>query len=264
MTSETGLARGTIYNAKSIASKVAPEVRAVAPSYAHARAVAPLPTKKQQMKVLHEAIDRGLTASQTSRVAQKILRPRIVDGQANLDGRYRVIYADPPWKYANDRAMPDGSLTPSASSYKSMTLEEICACPIEAHAEKNSVLWCWSTNAHLPEGIEVVKAWGFDYKTNFIWNKVKGRPGPYGFMHHETLLIGTRGACTPDVPIRQHDHASIFTEQRKGEHSEKPECARKLITSLYTDGPYLELFGRERIEGWDVFGNDARLWKKSA
>src|SRR6185295_16309281 len=172
---------------------------------------------------------------------QKKVRPRVVDGQAELKGKYRVIIADPPWKFTNDSSMPDGSLTSASEKYPPMTVDEIMALPIQAHAQKNAVLFLWSTNAHLPEAIEVMKAWGFVYKTNWIWNKVIGRPGPYGYMHHEHILIGTRGACTPDVPIEKHSHASIITERRAGEHSEKPDCVRKQVVSLYTDGPYLEL-----------------------
>ncbi len=263
MMSETGWARQTIYNAKSIASRVGQTSRELAPSYAHARAVAPLPPKLQ-LKVLTRATEEGLTAHQTARVAQRVMRPRIIDGQAALSGMYRVLLADPPWEFENDRAMPDGSLTPAASSYDSLSFEQLAALPVEAHAMKDSVLFMWSTNAHLDIAVDLVKAWGFKYKTNWIWNKVKGRPGPYGYMHHELLLIGTRGACTPDVPILMHDHASILTERREGEHSQKPRCARKQIVSLYQEGPYLELFAREQVRGWTCFGNDARLWAQEA
>jgi N6-adenosine-specific RNA methylase IME4 len=261
--SELGLARQTLYNAKSLASKLGPKAREAAPSFSHARAVAALPPKKQ-LEVLERARDEELTASQTAKIAQRVMRPRVVEGQAALKGKYRVILADPPWKYDNDRAMPDGSLTPAASSYAGLTLAELQKLPIEAHALKNAVLFCWTTNAHLDIALQLVPAWGFEYKTNYVWDKVQGRPGPYGYMIHELLLVCTRGSCTPDVPILQHDHASIFRERRSGEHSEKPAAARKLITSLYPEGPYLELFARERVRGWASFGNDARLWTEAS
>jgi N6-adenosine-specific RNA methylase IME4 len=266
LTGQTGWARQTVYNHKHIASRLDTEAREVAPSFSHARAVAAL-EPKQQLKVLKRAREEELTASQTAKVAQKIMRPRVVEGQAKLEGKYRVIYADPPWKYDNDRAMPDGSLTSAHDSYDGLTIEEICALPIVDHALDNAVLFMWATNSHLlqnPGAREVIEAWGFEYRTNYAWDKVLGRPGHYSYSQHELLLVAVRGSCTPDVPILQHDHASIFTERRRGEHSQKPLHARKMITSLYTDGPYLELFGREKVRGWTVFGNDARLWSKGA
>ncbi len=261
MQSRTGLQRHTLINKAYVSRHVTAKARAVAPSYSHARAVAAL-EPAEQVQVLKEAVEKELTPSQTQKVAQRITRPKIIAGQAELRGKFRVIYADCPWEYNNDGAMPDGSLTPAASSYvpDHMSIEQLCALPVAAHTLPNAVLFQWATNAHLLEAITVGQAWGFEYKTNVVWNKVYGRPGPYGYMHHELLLIFTRGACTPDVPIQQHDHASIITERRSGRHSEKPESVRKQIMSLYPDGPYLELFGRKQVKGWTVYGNDAALW----
>lgn len=259
----TGLARQTMLNLTYVARHVGDLERKLAPTLSHAKAVASLDTT-QQRKLLRRAVDEELTVSETSKEVQKITRPKIIEGQAVLKGKYRVLLADCPWEYDNNRPMPDGSLTPAENSYQSMSTEEICKLPIEAHALKDAVLFQWATNAHLADAILVGECWGFKYKTNWVWNKVKGRPGPYGYMHHELLLIMTRGACTPDVAILQHDHASVMTERREGPHSTKPACARKQIESLYTHGPYLELFARDRFKGWDAFGNDAKLWKAGA
>jgi N6-adenosine-specific RNA methylase IME4 len=261
--SRTKLAPGTLHNRTSICRSVSVEVREMAPTPTHAAAVAALPAEDQK-RVMRRVQEEGLNVSQTRKVVKRMTRPRIIEGQAALKGKYRVIYADPPWKYDNNRAMPDGSLTPAEDSYEGMTIAEICALPVPLHTEHDAVLFMWVTNSHLlqnPGAREVIEAWGFKYRTNYVWNKVNGRPGHYSYPHHELLLVCVKGNCTPDVPILLHDHASVFTEKRHGEHSSKPAFARKLIEGLYPDGTRLELFGRKKVLGWTVFGNDARLWE---
>ena len=99
-------------------------------------------------------------------------------------------------------------------------------------------------------------------KTNLVWDKVLGNYGHYVHGSHEHLIICTRGSCLPDEPTPAPD--SVQTIRRSGEHSAKPEEFRTIIMRLYTRGPYLELFGREPVDDWTVFGNDARLWSQSA
>lgn len=260
--SKTKLAPGTLHNRTSISRHVNIEAREMAPTPTHAASVATL-APAEQLRVLRRVRDEGLNVSQTRKVVKRLTRPRIIEGQATLKGRYRVIYADPPWKYDNNREMPDGSQTPAEDSYEGMTIAEICALPVPLHTQRDAVLFMWVTNSHLlqnPGAREVIEAWGFKYRTNYAWNKVNGRPGHYSYSQHELLLVCVRGACTPDVSILQHDHASVFTEKRRGEHSAKPDFARKLIEGLYPDGTRLELFGRKKVLGWTVFGDDARLW----
>jgi N6-adenosine-specific RNA methylase IME4 len=260
----TGLSRKTLYNLVYVSRHVGIKAREIAPSITHAKAVAGLDLK-DQLRVLKQAREEELTVAETAKAAKRITRPRIIEGQAVLAGKFRVIYADPPWTYDNNKPMPDGSQTPAESSYDGMTIEQLCELPVSEHAEKDAVLFCWTTNSHLlenPGPRDVLEAWGFKYKTNYAWDKVLGRPGHYSYVQHEILLVATRGRCTPDVDILQHDHASLQRFRRKGEHSQKPEEFRRLITNLYPRGPYLELFGRRPVEGWTVFGNDARLWAK--
>jgi N6-adenosine-specific RNA methylase IME4 len=262
LVSLTGLAPQTIHNLTYVSRHVGPAAREMAPSITHAKAVASLELR-EQLKVLKQARDQELTVAETAKAVKRITRPRVIEGQATLKGKYRVIYADPPWTYDNNTAMPDGSQTPADDSYDGMTIEAICALPIAAHSMPDAVLFMWTTNSHLlenPGPRDVLDSWGFHYKTNYAWDKVLGRPGHYSYVQHEILLVATRGSCTPDVGILKHDHASIQTIRRSGEHSEKPEHFRSLIQKLYQDGPYLELFGRKPVDGWTVFGNDARLW----
>ena len=164
------------------------------------------------------------------------------------DKKYRIIYADPPWKYGN--AMPE-YVTEPQDYYLLMNTEDICAMPIKDITDKDAVLFLWSTSPHLPEALEVAKAWGFTYKTTFIWDKIKHNMGHYNSVRHEILLVCTKGACTPDVK-RLFD--SVVSEERT-EHSKKPNVFREIIETIYTYGNKIELFARESPEGWDVFGN---------
>lgn len=164
------------------------------------------------------------------------------------DKKYRIIYADPPWKYGN--AMPE-YVTEPQDYYLLMSTDDICAMPVKDISEKNSVLFLWTTSPHLPEALEVVKAWGFEYKTTFIWDKIKHNMGHYNSVRHEILLVCTRGACTPDVKKLYDSVVSI----ERTEHSKKPEFFREIIETIYTHGNKIELFARVTPEGWDSFGN---------
>lgn len=187
-------------------------------------------------------------------------RSRIIEGQAVLSGQYRVIYADFPWLYNN--RMPSGS--GAIDHFPGMTVEQGCELPVKAHARPNAVLFFWVTAPWLyesPGPSDIIRAWGFEPKSQIIWDKVEHVPGSYVSVRHEILIIATRGVGTPDRPTPMQD--SVVTEKQLGAHSGKPETFRKIIERMY-DGPYLELFGRDRVEGWDVFGNDARLWAEQA
>ena len=163
------------------------------------------------------------------------------------DKKYRVIYADPPWSY-NDKQ--DTSYHGGAvKHYPTMPLEEICALPIPA--EKDAVLFLWTTSPMLEDSFKVIKAWGFKYKSSFIWDKISTAMGNYNSVRHEFLLICVRGSCVPDVPKRLDSVVSI----KRTTHSRKPDEFRQMIDTLYPVGERLEMFAREAHEGWDVWGN---------
>lgn len=166
-----------------------------------------------------------------------------------IDGKYRVLYADPPWKYGNMRF---GGTTMPDDHYPIMTIAEICEVPIREAAEDNAVLFLWVPSPLLLESEEVIEAWGFKYKTSFIWDKVKHNMGHYNSVRHEFLLVCTRGSCQPDV-IKLFD--SVVTVER-GKHSEKPEVFREMIDTLYPYGNRIELFARKSVSGWDAYGNE--------
>lgn len=166
-------------------------------------------------------------------------------------GKYRVIYADPPWHYGDERS--GGNHGGAVDHYNTMSINELKNMPLSSLTEDNAVLFLWATAPLLPEALELINAWGFKYKTNFIWDKVKHNMGHYNSVRHELLLIATNGSCTPDN-VQLFD--SVQSIERTDRHSEKPEEFRKIIDTLYTYGNKLEMFARKQVEGWEVFGNE--------
>ena len=162
--------------------------------------------------------------------------------------RYRVLYADPPWAYGNTQ--PDYH-TEQRDHYPVMSLGEICALPVREWAETDAVLFLWVTAPILEDSFQVLRAWGFAYKTCFVWDKVRHNMGHYSSVRHELLLLATRGSCQPDV---RQLFDSVLSIERTG-HSAKPEAFRELIDTLYPHGRRLELFARHRVAGWDAYGN---------
>jgi N6-adenosine-specific RNA methylase IME4 len=215
---------------------------------------------REQRQWLDRAQTEGWSLRDLRLELKTAKRPSIVQGQAILEGQYRVIYADPPWSYGNRQPSGVGA----GEHYPTMTYADLRALPVAAHTCANAVLFLWVTapmlydedDQGMPGPFGVIKAWGFTPKTGAVWDKVQHNFGNYFSVRHEHLIVATRGSCTPDHPTPQPD--SVIAE-RPTEHSKKPEIFRKVIERLY-DGPYLELFARERAPGWTVFGNDARLW----
>ena len=164
-------------------------------------------------------------------------------------GKYRVIYADPPWQYGDERSGFGGAI----DHYNTMTMEDLKAMPVASLAEDNSVLFLWGTAPLLPEAVELINAWGFKYKTNIVWDKVRANLGNYTSVRHEHLFIATKGSGVPDNTTRVD---SVQVVERVGRHSEKPEEFRNIIETLYTYGNKLEMFARKSAEGWEVFGNE--------
>lgn len=168
---------------------------------------------------------------------------------------FRIIYADPPWQFKN--WSEDGEDRNANQHYDCMSIEDIYDMKIEAIASENSLLFLWVTDPLLQEGIETMRRWGFEYKTvGFVWHKTRESGaefmgcGYYTRANPEMCLIGRRGkpGYPKDRSIRQYQAYNIR------EHSRKPDEIRDLITKMY-DGPRIELFARQKSEGWESWGN---------
>ena len=166
--------------------------------------------------------------------------------------KYRVIYADPPWKYGDTRDSLPGT-TGATAHYPCMSIPELCALPIAELADENAVLFLWVTSPLLAECWPVIKAWGFSYRTSMVWNKLAHNMGHYCSVRHEFLLICVRGSCLPDIKELLPSVVAI----KRGKHSEKPEEFRKMIDKMYPHGKRIELFARKELGGkWDTWGNE--------
>jgi N6-adenosine-specific RNA methylase IME4 len=174
--------------------------------------------------------------------------------------KFATILADPPWRFQN----MTGKVAPEhrrLSRYSTMTLDEISGLPVAKIAASPAHLYLWVPNALLPEGLAVMKAWGFDYKSNIIWHKVRKDGGSdgrgVGFYFRnvtEVILFGVRGkAARTLAPGRRQVN---MIETRKREHSRKPDEQYPLIEAC-SPGPFLEMFSRGARKGWTVWGNQA-------
>lgn len=181
------------------------------------------------------------------------------------DKKYQIIYADPPWGH-NDK-METHSFS-QLNHYKTMTTREICNLPIKNITDKNCILFLWVVNPMLADALEVIKSWGFKYKTvGFCWNKISkhgkwiSNLGRWTMGNMEICLIATKGK---PKRIKKNIKQLVVSERKK--HSEKPQEVRNRIVELMGELPRIELFARgdrqkdllgyNRYDGWDMWGNE--------
>lgn len=182
-------------------------------------------------------------------------------GDNSSEKKYGTFVVDPPWHYGNK-----STRNAAAKHYDTMSIEEICDLSIvpDTAADK-SHLYLWVTSSHLPQGFDVMKAWGFDYKTYLVWNKPQMGMGNYFRVCTELVLFGVRGG----IRTTRRDVRNNFTASRR-KHSQKPSDFLDMVAST-SPGPYLEVFSRclktLGVEeeclcskcrlGWDVWGNQS-------
>ena len=174
--------------------------------------------------------------------------------------KYSTIYADPPWRFQNrtGKVAPENK---KLNRYETMSLEEIEALPVSQIASEKSHLYIWVPNALLPEGLAVMKAWGFEYKSNIVWEKIRkdGEPDGRGVGFYfrnvtEILLFGIRGSNNRTLAPARSLVNLIRTQKR--EHARNPDEIVPLIERC-SPGPFIELFARGARNGWDMWGNQA-------
>jgi N6-adenosine-specific RNA methylase IME4 len=146
----------------------------------------------------------------------------------------------------------------AAMDYPTMTVEEICALPVESLAEKDAHLWLWTTNKYLPDSFAVMQAWGFSYRQTIVWDK--GHCAPLGGSvtpnRAEYLLFGRRGSLPLNSRWKGGSVIQATKGTQRGEHSKKPEVFQDMVESV-SPGPYIELFARRNRLGWATWGNEA-------
>ena len=161
---------------------------------------------------------------------------------------FDVIYADPPWSY-DDYDNPRGGV---AKHYDTMDIEDIKA--LDVPAAEDAVLYMWGTVTHVPEAVDVIRAWGFEHKTQAVWDKQHFGSGWWFRGQHELLYVATRGDVSP--PPEHARRSSVFRAPR-GEHSAKPEAVRTHIEQAHPDARKLEMFARDGKVGWDLWGDES-------
>ncbi|WP_300449450.1 MT-A70 family methyltransferase [Accumulibacter sp.] len=176
------------------------------------------------------------------------------------DRRFHTVLADPPWQFQNR----SGKMAPEhkrLNRYATMTLDDILALPVASIVDEPAHLYLWVPNALLPDGLRVLSDWGFAYKSNIVWHKIRRDGGPdgrgVGFYFRNTtelLLFGVRGRHARTLAAGRRQVNII--KSRKREHSRKPEEAYELIESC-SPGPFLEMFARGSRAGWTSWGQQA-------
>jgi len=168
---------------------------------------------------------------------------------------YQVLYADPPWDYAGKEQHNNKTKNKSViNHYPTMSLDKLKELNVKSVCADDAILFMWSSSPHLPQAIELMKAWGFEYKTiAFVWYKQKTNPGYYTLSECEICIVGKRGRFPTPRGSRKERQ---FISEKRGKHSAKPEAVRQRIVNMFPTQNKLELFARDKCEGWAVFGNE--------
>lgn len=166
--------------------------------------------------------------------------------------RYATILADPPWPY-QDTAPRLGKQRTERIAYQLMTIDEICGLPVRRLADKDCILWLWTTNPFLEEAFKVLRSWGFRYRTACPWVKDRTTTGHWFLGQSEHLLLATRGR----PKRRGRRYPGLITSFGRLRHSSKPRMSYEIIESMSYE-PRIELFARRARPGWDSWGNEAK------
>ena len=183
-----------------------------------------------------------------------------------MSKKYEIIYADPAWSFGDrlrsSKKKADGKMDyrELERHYDTMSIKEMCEIPVKNITAENSVLFMWTTDAHLEEAMKVINAWGFKYKTiGFVWNKKTNKGNQVCFMGKWTMkgseicLLATKGKAHSMI---QKNNVRQLVEAERQKHSKKPDEVRNRIVELLGNRPRLEMFCRESKQGWDVWGNE--------
>lgn len=241
----TGLAPQTIRNIESLGKAVDEPERRLAPSVKHADMVRKLP-QRDQRRLLIKAKTEGWTSADLKANVRSEQRTKVLQGQAKLEGMFRVILADVPWS--------------------NMSPKELMALPVMAHAEPNSVLFMWVPTDLLlanPGPRDVLEAWGFAYTSTVVWDRVRGDFGSFARVKHSHLVIASRGSIAPEQPTPQPDSVQTYRDETGTGH-EKPAAFRKMIEQWFPKARKVELFATGKRPGWTCLGSDPKEWANEA
>jgi N6-adenosine-specific RNA methylase IME4 len=169
------------------------------------------------------------------------------------DKKYQIIYADPPWQAPVKECIAKKSTITKDSSfhYQSLTTKQICELPIQEITDDNALLFLWVRSPMLEDGLLVGKRWGFIYRTiAFVWHKQRANPGHYTMSECEICLVFKKGK----IPPKEKHNIRQFLSEKRTVHSKKPDEIRRRIEYIFPKSKKIELFARQKSEGWDVWG----------
>lgn len=181
-----------------------------------------------------------------------------------MNKKYKIIYADPPWHYGSKSAVNNSSgsdIKPLSDQYTTTKTKDLSLLDVNNIADDDCALFIWTTDSHIPDALELIKAWGFKYKTvAFKWIKQTSsgntykNVAPWTMKSCEICLLATKGSMLK-YKIKNNTEELVFAERTK--HSRKPDEVRRRIIDMFGDLNSLEMFARYSVDGWDVFGNEA-------
>ena len=186
----------------------------------------------------------------------------------STDKKYNVIYADPPWNFGSKELQKyqGKRFRPLEEVYSTEKTSSMCDWDVGRIADKDCALFMWTTDAHIEEALRLMNAWGFKYKTiAFIWakqtkaGKQVSNLGAWTMKNCEICLFGTRGAM---LKYKKSNSVKQLFYAERTQHSRKPACVRSFIEELFGDLPRIELFARQRVAGWDCWGNETDKFTK--
>lgn len=258
----TGLEERTLEGLKQVADRFQITLRNVNLLWSHHKEVTSIKTladkngklartdehdMEKAQELLAKAQKEGLSVRELrAAVAEHVHNQDAQIRLANEPEKYSVVYADPPWEYRNS-----GFEMSAAQHYPTMPTDAICG--LRVPVAENAVCFMWTTNPLLEDGLRVLKAWGFEYKTNLVWVKDNHTAGFYVYGQHEILLLGVRGSG--QLPSDEAKPKSVI-HGANDEHSRKPDVAYEIIEAMYPTGKRIEMFARRKRDGWDSFGNE--------
>ena len=252
----------TVKSAKKVIEKGSQElqdaVNSGKASVSAASELAELP-KSDQVEVVARGEKDILAAAKAIRADRATVRraeriEKIAEKSAGntplaIGAKYPVILCDPPWRYeyaeSDSRAIEN--------QYPTMPVEDICGLPVGGIVNDDAVLFMWATSPKLAESLDVIKAWGFEYRTCAVWDKAVIGMGYYFRQQHELLLVATRGSLPAPAPANRP--SSVILSRREA-HSKKPDSVYEIIEAMYPELPKLEMFARLPRDGWVSWGNE--------
>lgn len=252
----TGAEVQTLMNYKWVAKTIETSRRRDNLSFSAHHEIASAPVDKQD-ELLQEAVTENLSSRD---IREKVKEIKKLPTPPLPEGKYQVIYADPPWAYDVD--LSSGATRSPENNYPVMELDELVEFgeKVREISAENCILFMWITAPKLNWMNDILEAWGFEYKTNLIWDKIKPNMGHYSSVRHEILIIAGKGTCSPHTDgatIQSVD--SVQSIEKSPRHSEKPQEFMEIIEKLYPDTKKIELFARNKRDGWESWGNDANI-----